>query len=465
MKKSGITYRILAGFLAALLIVVPVASAGADDDLSITQGCHTIDAKVPMSAASENLTNLFSAFLYDTTSDTLIYAVNPDQQYYPASLVKIMTGLIIAERADLDEQVTVRQDILDTLPAGSLNVGLQAGEIVTMRDLLYCTMVPSANEAAAIAADHICGSQEAFVEEMNAYAAELGCTNTNFVNVHGLHDDAQLSTARDMARILSAAAKNEIFMQAFSASQYTVPATNLSEPRELISTNYFMTQYDYLDDRVTGGRTGTVQSGEQNLAITAESNDIQLVCVVLGSASQYSDSSSVRTYGAYKEASELLDIGFTNRNTVQLFYENQVLKQFPVVNGDSYVTACVQDSVVVLLPQSVSQSDLTYRYIDNNAGIQAPVHTGDQISTIQVWYGDLCLAQVNLYALHDVAVKKVIDTEQITEETDGGGYTVFIVIAVIVGLLLVLIFGQRIILRIIRRRRIRRQRRNRRRSR
>lgn len=465
MKKTAFTHRILAAALAIILIAIPAAANNADTDLSVTQGCHTIDAKKPMLASSEDLSNLYAAFLFDTTHDTLVYAVNPDQQYYPSSLVKIMTGLMIAERANLTDQVTVRQDVLNTLPAGSLSAGLQAGELVTMQDLLYCMLVQSANDAAAVAADYICGSQEAFVREMNAYAAELGCINTNFVNVHGLHNDAQLSTARDIAKMLSAAANNEVFMDAFSAVEYTVPATNMSEPRELSSTNFLMTQYDYMDSRVTGGRTGAVVSGERNLAVMAEKDDVQLFCVVLGSASKLSDGGKVITYGSFKETSALLDKGFTQQQPVQIFYENQVLKQFEVANGDSDVTVSVQNSVVTLLPQGVTQANLSYRYIDNGTGIRAPVKAGDPISSVQVWYKDLCLAQADLYALHDVDVKKVIETAEIGEETGTSAYTVFIVVAVIVGLLLILLFGRRLIFQMIHRRRIRRHRMNRRRRR
>ena len=255
-------------------------------------------------------------------------------------------------------------------------------------------------------------------------------------------------------------------MDAFSAAKYTVPATNLSESRELTSTNYLMTQYDYLDTRVTGGRTGIVNSGERNLAVAAQDEDVQLICVVLGSATKFSDDGrKIITYGSFHETSELLDMGFMQQQSVQLFYENQVLKQFEVANGDSDVTVCVMDSTSTLLPQGVTQADLTYRYTESGAGIQAPIKSGDVISSVQIWYEDLCLAQTDLYALHDVDVKEVTETEIIDSEASSGMRMVFISVAVIVGLLLILLFGQRIIFKIIHHRRIRRRKKNRRRSR
>lgn len=466
MKKTSGFCRIICFILAVIFIAVPAYAADEEVDMSIVQGCRTIDAAMPMHEPIEDLSNLSAAFLFDVTNDTLVYAVNPDQQYYPASLVKIMTGLIIAQKGNLNDQVTVRQDVLDTLSYDSLSIDLKAGEIMSLQDLLYCLLVSSANEAAAVAADYIGGSQEAFVKQMNEYADELGCTSTNFTNVHGLHNEEQLTTARDIAKILAVAAENEIFMQAFTTVSYTVPATNLSKQRELSSSNYLMNTYDYMDSRVTGGRTGIIQSGERNLAVTAEKNDVTLISVVLGSASELSESGySVKRHGAFKETTALLDIGFAEQQTVQVFYENQVLKQYEVKNGENNVTAYVKDAVQTSLPQNVTLDDLNYLYAEESTGISAPVTAGDRLSSVQIWYKNICLAEADLYALHDVDVKEVVETEEIAEEKGAGTFTVLIATAVIVGLLIVLLFGRRVIFRIIRRHQIRRSRSNRRRSR
>ena len=470
MKKTDAVSRILCFLFAFIfLCFVPVSARATVVDMSVTQGCHSIDAQMPMLGTTEEITNVYSAFLYDYTNDTLIYSYNPDQKYDPASLVKIMTGLIIAERGNMADVITVRQDLIDMLPANSLGINLQAGETISMRDLLYCVMVESANDAAVVAADHICGSVDAFVEEMNRYAAELGCKDTTFTNVHGLYDEFQVSTARDLARILTKAAKNETFMEAFATVNYTVPATNMSDIRELSSGNYLMNDdmmTVYLDSRVTGGRAGVMDTGERNLAVTAERNDVKLVSVVLGSLSELAPNGrTVITFGSFNETSALLDMGFQGHHSVQLFYENQALKQYEVTNGDSYIATGVKDAVLALLPYGVTYDDLSYRYNEASTNISAPVKAGEQISTVQVWSNDLCLAQADLYALHDVKVKEVIATEELTEETETSGSTILIVVAVIVGLLIILLFGRRMIFRMIRNHQIRRHRKNRRRSR
>ena len=470
MKKTGLICRILCFICAVLLLAVPVAANSSTGmDMSVIQGCHSLDAQMPMLGNTEEITNVYSAFLYDYTNDTLIYSLNPDQQYDPASLVKIMTGLIIAERGNMEDQITVDGNLLETLPSNSLGINLQAGEIISLRDLLYCVMVESANDAAVVAANHIAGSLDAFIDEMNRYASELGCKDTIFTNVHGLYDEFQVSTARDLARILTKAAKNETFMKAFSTVNYTVPATNMSEPRELSSGNFLMNDdlmTVYLDSRVTGGRSGVMDTGERNLAVTAERNDVKLVSIVLGSLSEIAENGySVITFGSFNETIALLNMGFKGHHSVELFYDNQALKQYEVKNGDSYVSTGVQNGVKALLPYGVTYDDLSYRYNEDSTNIQAPVKAGDLISTVQVWYNELCLAQADLYALHDVKVKELVVTEEIMEESETSASTILIIVAVIVGLLIILLFGRRFIFRIIRSHQIRRPRKNRRRSR
>lgn len=508
MKKRRIFYQILASILALSFAVFPVAATETtevtettaptvtdptspaemititeifningetteeeimDADMSVTNGCRGIDGQIPMLAAAGPIANVAAAFLYDYTNDTLIYSQNADERYYPASLVKIMSGLILAERADLSEKITVRQDVLDTIPVNSLGADLLDGEVIPMEDLLYCSIVKSANDATAVAADHVMGSQEAFVEEMNRYAKELGCRNTNFTNVTGLHDSNQYSTARDLGRILAAAAKNEVFMTFFSTVNYTVPSTNLSGPRELSSSNYLMNDdmmTIYLDSRVTGGRAGIVETGERNLAVTAEKNDIKLVSIVLGSNSIVAgDGYSTVEYGSFRETSQMLDMGFKGHRAVQLFYKDQALKQYEVVNGESDVSTGILESVQILLPSGVTYDDLVYLYNEENTVINAPVSKGDPISTIQVWHGVVCLAEADLYALHDVNVANTTAVQETVVEDTADSYSVLILVAVIVGMLLILLLGRPIIFRIIHRRRVRRHRANRRRSR
>ena len=465
MKKTDIIRRILCVILVLIFAAVPVNAAETEIDMSITQGCRTLDGMVPLLDTVEELNDAYAALLYDINDDTIIFAKNPDEPQNPAGLVKIMTALLVAEKGNMEDKVTIRQEVLDTLSSGNRSLDFQDGEIIPMVDLMYCILIEGANEAAAIAADHVCGSQEAFVEEMNKYAAELGCTGTNFANVHGLHDDEQVTTARDVAKILSVAIKNEYFWEAYSTYVVRIPATNLGEERKISSGSFVFNKNlgsNHYDKRVTGSRTGTTINGTRNIAVTAETDGVQLISIILGSVSDIHPSGNA---GFYKEARVLLDKGFNEHKSTQVLQDNQVMTQFEVENGDCYVSACVKKSVQLSLPQSLSNSDLTYRYEHDSTDFQAPIQVGDNLGTVYVWYRDICLAQADMYALHDVEVKEVVATEQIAEEKETSAITMLIIVAVMVGLLIVLLFGRPLIFRMIRHRQVRRHKEDRRRRR
>ena len=190
----------------------------ADQNVSSMNGCHGFDANVTYLGNGKITDNIGAALLYEVNSDTLMYTHNPDAMMYPSSLVKILTALIAVEKGNLDDVVVASQEVLGTIPYYAASAELKPGEKLTLSDLLYCMMVGSANDAAAVIATHISGNQAQFVQDMNNYAKALGCTGTNFVNVHGLHDENQYTTARDMGRILTAAVENDVFLTYFTKS-------------------------------------------------------------------------------------------------------------------------------------------------------------------------------------------------------------------------------------------------------
>ena len=208
-------------FIAAILLVLCLMptmeiSVFAQEETvkeSVSMGSHSLDASLPVLGTTQLITNARSAILYEVNTDTLMHSWNADEKLPPASFVKVLTALIAIEQGDLASTVTVSQAVLDSVVYNAVKTGFLDTEVLTLEDLLYCMMVDSGNDAAALIANHIAGSQSAFVETLNSYAQELGCTNTNFVNVHGIHDDQQYSTARDLARMLCAAVENEDFQR------------------------------------------------------------------------------------------------------------------------------------------------------------------------------------------------------------------------------------------------------------
>ena len=393
-----------------LLLQMFIVPSFADDettDISVLNGCRGFDAKVPVLGVTQLVENVQSAFVYEVGTGSLIYAWNPDQQLFPAGLVKILTALVAIENGNLAAAVTVKESVLDELSKNTRTSKLQADEVFTLEQLLYLVLVEGSNDASVVVADHIAGNQESFVNMMNTFAQDLGCTNSHFTNVHGLHDDQQLSTARDVARILSRAIQNEQFSKMFGTTHYDMPATNKSKERQLESSNHLMHQslYEiYYDERVTGGRTGVNTLGLQSIVTTAQQDDMQVVCVVMGSASKINDRAIVEKIGGFDETSQLLDQAFGSFRPAQLLFDGQTLKQYSVRNGIADVVVGPNISVSAVVPADETKGTLSYQYKDIDSAFEAPVKKGQQMSVVEIWCGSVCLAQAPLYALNDVDV-------------------------------------------------------------
>ena len=476
MKKIGVL--ILVAALVVTMIFPMKASADLDllNDKSVQQGCHSVDAKTPLLGSVPYTNNAISVILYENNSDTLMYAYNVDEQLYPSSFVKILTCLIAVEKGNLTEEVTVRQDILNTIPSDAVSVNLCAEEVISLEDLLYCMMVQSANDAAAVIADHISGSQEKFVAEMNAYAERLGCTGTKFTNAHGLHHPEQVTTARDTARILGAAMKNEAFAEIFNTAFYTVAATNKSAARSLETSNHLINDKEYaiyFDQRVTGGRTGVTDDGYRCIAAAAEEDGLQMISVVMGTHSTFDEVTHLyKLIGGFMETRELLDMGFAGYQEARILYDGQILKQQAVANGKSDVVLGCLTNRATILPAGVDNDDLIYRYDDVPGAFEAPVQKGDIMSHVEIWYGSVCLAYVELVAMNDVeSVFQQLPEQEVPGDVSGddaGGKVVLWIVVGALAAVVIFVLGSVVLKRIrlaTARRRSRKYRRSRRRSR
>lgn len=445
----------------------PEATAPVLPDASIVNGCRSIEAQVPLYPV-EGL-SAESLMLYEVNTQTLLCAVSPDMICSPASLVKIMTLLLAVEYGGLDEMVSVTVSSLTGLPETAMSAELKPGERISLENLLYCMMVGSANDAAAVIAEYIAGSQSIFVAKMNRRAQELGCTNTKFTDAHGL-DSKQYTTARDICRILEEAMKNEVFMRIFGTTKYTVPATEMTGERKLTTNNYMMiTKYTFFDSHVTGGRTGVTDKNGRCLATTAEGNGMKFVAVVLGSTPIYRESDgSVQRYGNYEDTKYLYEKAFTNMRITSVLSENQVLEQYPVANGDNYVAVGADAMVQLVLPTDVSLNEFSIRFMDS-VTIEAPVALGQKISSVQLWWENCCVAELDLVARNAVPIasNKLVDTW--TEEYQGPDLLMMAIVILVIAAVFILAAGALYVVRwtqiFMMRLQSRRRRRDRRRSR
>lgn len=375
-------------------------------DVAVVSGCRTLEAMYPLDGSEQKLKTAQSVFVYETNTQTAIYAYNPDLQVIPGALSKMLTALIALEYCSLDEEVTVKSYEFSTLPVGALHTKLSDGEKLSMRDLLHLLILGSYNDAALAIAAYVAGGEAAFVDMMNEKLEKIGCTNTHLVDCHGLNTADQHTTARDMARIVEACTQNEDFCEIFSATSYTVPETNKSESRSLKSLNYLTEQtilpkFNYAG--ITGGFPSYSAAAGASIAFTGTKNNMDLIFVVMGASRTHNSDSGLATYyGNFEEACDLIEYVFGGFRIYRMVYEGQALKQFQVTNGEQDVVGYPNVNIDTVLPTGTKMSNLIEKYSAVGGGISAPISSGDRIATVQLWYGASCLADVELYAASDV---------------------------------------------------------------
>lgn len=276
-----------------------------------------------------------AGIVMDSDTGTVLYGKNMDQPYYPASITKILTALIVLEQCDLNEMVTFSHDDVYNVEAGSSSAGIDEGDVLTVRDCLYALMLASANDIALQIAEQIGGSVDAFVQKMNDRARELGCTNTVFTNPTGLPDDAQHTTAHDLALIMQAAISNDSFRTISGATSYTIPATNVSGGTRNLTSSFTMTDpasASYYEGCI-GGRESTTTASGSVLVTAAQRNGTTLIAVVMNGA----------TGQTANEAISLLDYGFSNFQLLDLSEDD-----FHILSGGT-----------VMVPSGATADDLT----------------------------------------------------------------------------------------------------------
>jgi len=422
-----------------------ITSQNVGGDASVSTGCRSINAEMPLIDTNDMLIeDAGAALMYELNSGTLLYGYNIDQKMYPASVTKVMTCLVAIENGNMDDVVTVSESVVAARDPDGSNADLVEGEQLTLRDLIFCLMVASANDAGHLISEHIAGSTEAFVEMMNRKAQELGCTNTHFANPHGLHDEDHYTTARDLAKIMLAAMEHELFLEAYSSKVYEVPATNKSDERRLLSTNYMIekTLVDhYYDERVIGGKTGFTTPAGRCLAAVSESGDMKLLTVVLGGNTELNQYGVV-IYGSFGVTGDLIDMGFDNYTTAQVLSSDAILSSIPVEGGENDTQAVVRDSVSTVVPSDMPVSQLRYEYLLDSDHLAAPVHAGQSLGVVRVWYQAKCLAQREIYASVSSPIKETVvatdpalTNEEVQRESNLWQY---VLIAILVLLVLIL---------------------------
>lgn len=244
------------------------------------------------------------AVLLDASTGTFLYEKNADTKFYPASITKLMTALLVAERCQMADMVTFSETATTNLESGAVSLGLVAGDQLTVEQCLYALLLKSANEVGNALAEHVAGSVPAFAQLMNEKARSLGCTNTNFTNPHGLNDSNHVTTSRDMALIAKAAMENDTVRKVAGTLSYQLPATKKSAARTITMGHKMLYPTDsrYYEGMI-GGKTGYTSLAGNTLVTAAERDGVRMIAVVMKSRSTH-----------YDDTRKLLDYGFAVKN-------------------------------------------------------------------------------------------------------------------------------------------------------
>ncbi len=251
-----------------------------DDDIDFMYEniCYsTEDTVVP---ALEQDSAYVSALAFNINTTEILYSKDMHKKIYPASTTKLMTALLAIKHCDMEDIVTIEEDNCGITVQGAQLCGFSAGDTITVKDLLYCLLVYSGNDAALAIAKHVGETERSFVRMMNKEAKDLGCINTSFVNPHGLHDQNHYTTAYDMYLIFNECLRYEALKEIFKSAGYTVTMhTSTGEEKSLYMepTNlYFVGTYEApYGINVYGGKTGDTVSAGKCLMLYSEDFDGQ----------------------------------------------------------------------------------------------------------------------------------------------------------------------------------------------
>ena len=346
----------------ALLIAVTLILSISPFSVSAENTDTQVDTEV-----SASLVNAKSAILMEPVSGTVLYEFNPDERLQIASVTKTMTMLLIMEA--IDSGKISYTDMVSTsehaASMGGSQVFLEAGEQMSVDDMLKAIAISSGNDAAVAMAEFVAGSEEAFVEMMNKKAAALGCENTHFCNCNGLDEpDDHYSTARDVAKISCELIKHtDIF-------KYTT--TWMDTLRDgafgLSNTNKLLKSYN----GANGLKTGSTEKAKYCLSASAERNGMELIAVVLGAPS---------TADRFGSATKLLDFGFANYSLVRGAEKIEMIPNIQVQSG-------VRDNVPVELSGSSDfivkkgNEDKVETEINIESSCVAPVQKGQKVGNV-----------------------------------------------------------------------------------
>lgn len=321
-----------------------------------------------------------SAILIEAETGTVIYEKNADAQRAMASTTKIMTAILTIEAGDLDTEFVADSY---AIRVEGTSMGLQEGDRVSRRDLLYGILLPSGNDAANAAAVSVGGSIGGFVDMMNAKAEELGLSSTHFVTPSGLDANGHYTTARDLAKLTAYAMENETFREIVCCTSAEVEYGNPPYLRTLYNSNKMLTRYD----GAIGVKTGFTDNARRCLVSAAERDGVTLIAVTLNAGDDWNDHT------------KMLDYGFTQVKSFPL--ELSCSERVAVAGTGQSVEVYAEQDEIALLP---SQRERLTRRVLLPKFVYGSVRQGEELGSIEFSIDGEMVKSCPLYASSSVTV-------------------------------------------------------------
>lgn len=405
--------RIFAALMAGIIMVGSICSSTAQ-----------AAAKWPKGPDKGSLSSA-SAIVMELSTGTVLYSKNIHKKHYPASITKIMTSLLTLENSSPSDVVTFTEAEAHGIETGSSSMYCVPGEKFTIEQVLYGIMLQSANEMCLVAADHVAGSVDKFVEMMNQRVAQLGLKDTHFMNPNGLHNDDHYTSAYDMACIAREAWKNPSFQKICGTRTYQVKSTNKRKASEILGgqllnhhqmINGYETSSRYEKDYVIGGKTGYTSMAHSTLVTFAEKDGMQLVSVIMkGNSPKQGEPNE------YTDTTRILDYAFEKFSKHAVNGENSDVNENLFNTFDSYFNADqsplrLSAESAVILPKGVAlrKAKQQIQY-DNSVKLQDGENV---IGTVKYTYDGRMVGSTDIIydstksASHlDEASRRIVDSE------------------------------------------------------
>lgn len=336
-----------------------------------------------------NLLNLQSgtAILIEQTTGQILYGYNVHEQLRPASVTKIMSLLLIMEQIELgkinyDTKISCSSNAASM---GGSQIWLDTSETLTVEEMLKAICVVSANDCVMAMAEHIAGTEEAFVQMMNAKAQSLGMNDTTFKNCHGLDEDGHVTSSHDIALM-----SRELLNKYPEITKYTTiyMDTLRNGESELVNTNKLLRNYE----GCTGLKTGSTSLALYNLSASATRDGLSLIAVIMKGPT-----SAIR----FAEAKTLLDYGFNNFEYRTFANQGEAVKQINVQKGIKQTVEVVFEKDVGILV-SKGQANSISQTINLEDNMPAPIAVGETLGKVVYSLGETQLLEVNLIAKEEV---------------------------------------------------------------